>query len=65
MSTRCQVKVSDYDERENVSNAVTLYHHSDGYPTAMLQVMADACDILPPASGVGFHNREGCLKRNG
>lgn len=42
MSTRCQVKVSDYAERENVSKAVTLYHHSDGYPTAMLQVMADA-----------------------
>jgi hypothetical protein len=40
MSTRCQVKVSSGVKGNQ--EAVTLYHHHDGYPTNMLPLMADA-----------------------
>lgn len=41
MSTRCQVKVKEYkvdDDKE----AFTLYHHCDGYPSAMVPLLAAA-----------------------
>lgn len=39
MSTRCQVKVIDDKDPDD---AVTLYHHCDGYPTNMLPLIAAA-----------------------
>ncbi len=36
MSTRCQVKVQD------ARDAVTLYHHTDGYPEYMIPKMVEA-----------------------
>ena len=36
MSTRCQVRVQDEHE------AITLYHHCDGYPDNMLPLIASA-----------------------
>lgn len=36
MSTRCQVRVEDNDSK------LTLYHHTDGYPTYMLKLIRDA-----------------------
>ena len=40
MSTRCQVKIRavNGDDRE----AVTLYHHCDGYPSNMVPLIASA-----------------------
>lgn len=40
MSTRCQVRVSSGVKGNE--EAVTLYHHHDGYPTYMLKMMAKA-----------------------
>ncbi len=36
MSTRCQVKVTDGEDK------ITLYHHHDGYPTYMLSKIREA-----------------------
>ena len=36
MSTRCQVKVTDGTE------SLTLYHHTDGYPSNMLPIIRSA-----------------------
>ena len=41
MSTRCQVKVDVQDEI-GWKEAVTLYHHCDGYPENMLPLIAKA-----------------------
>jgi hypothetical protein len=41
MSTRCQVKVKEFGV-ENDSEAFTLYHHCDGYPSAMVPLIAGA-----------------------
>jgi hypothetical protein len=38
MSTRCQVKVTDGEQ------SLTLYHHTDGYPSHMLPVIKKAWD---------------------
>ena len=38
MSTRCQVKVEHLSHKE----AVTLYHHCDGYPSNMVPLIASA-----------------------
>ena len=40
MSTRCQVKIqgTDFEPKE----AVTLYHHCDGYPSNMVPLLAGA-----------------------
>jgi hypothetical protein len=40
MSTRCQVKVTGKDI--NNADSHTLYHHCDGYPSAMLPLIASA-----------------------
>ena len=42
MSTRCQVKIEGYKaiDKNHIGNpGVTLYHHTDGYPTNMLPTM--------------------------
>jgi len=41
MSTRCQVKVKEFGV-ENDQEAFTLYHHCDGYPSAMVPLIAGA-----------------------
>ena len=43
MSTRCQVKV--IQEGLPWEQAVTLYHHCDGYPTNMLPLFVKAMDL--------------------
>ena len=40
MSTRCQTKV--FQTGTGWDQAVTLYHHCDGYPSAMLPLFAEA-----------------------
>lgn len=44
MSTRCQVKVTQSGISLN-DQAVTLYHHCDGYPTNMLPLIQSAYDL--------------------
>lgn len=39
MGTRCQVKVQDIRE------AITLYHHYDGYPSNILKLLKDAWEF--------------------
>ena len=41
MSTRCQVKIQKFGVK-NDTDAVTLYHHCDGYPSVMVPLMAQA-----------------------
>lgn len=41
MSTRCQVKVKELGVEDD-SEAFTLYHHCDGYPSAMIPLLAGA-----------------------
>ena len=41
MSTRCQVKIKEKGV-DRQKEAVTLYHHCDGYPTAMIPLLACA-----------------------
>lgn len=41
MSTRCQVKITEYGVK-NSKEAITLYHHCDGYPTGMVPLIAAA-----------------------
>jgi len=41
MSTRCQVKITQKGISES-KEAVTLYHHCDGYPTGMVPLIASA-----------------------
>ena len=49
MSTRCQVKV--VQEGLSWEQAVTLYHHCDGYPSNMVPLIqrahTEACEALP------------------
>ncbi len=42
MSTRCQVKVVRGPDRSEFSDNITLYHHCDGYPGNMLEVIGRA-----------------------
>lgn len=41
MSTRCQVKIKEFGVK-NDREAVTLYHHCDGYPSNMVPLLAGA-----------------------
>lgn len=41
MSTRCQVKIKEHGSISS-KDQVTLYHHCDGYPTAMIPLIAAA-----------------------
>lgn len=41
MSTRCQVKITEKGVK-NDKEAVTLYHHCDGYPSNMVPLIAGA-----------------------
>jgi len=50
MSTRCQVQVIGGD-----GDKVTLYHHTDGYPTNMLPLFKAAFDL----SGKGWQAARG------
>jgi hypothetical protein len=50
MITRCQVRV--VQEGLSWDESVTLYHHSDGYPTYMLPLIARAYDM----SGRDWHS---------
>jgi hypothetical protein len=40
MSTRCQVKIEGVDLEKG--EAITLYHHCDGYPSNMVPLLARA-----------------------
>lgn len=41
MSTRCQVRIKEFGVN-NPKEEVTLYHHCDGYPSAMVPLIAGA-----------------------
>ena len=41
MSTRCQVKIKEFGI-DDPKESFTLYHHWDGYPTAMIPLIAKA-----------------------
>ena len=46
MSTRCQVQVNeryvDHHNKEQISSSVTLYHHTNGYPSYMIPKLKEA-----------------------
>jgi len=55
MSTRCQVQVVVEGGTYMDTSKITLYHHFDGYPTAMLPMFIKAYEVASP----GAHGNAG------
>lgn len=48
MSTRCQVKVTTTYPNDDYTQSVTLYHHTDGYPSRMIPLIYEAFQYEDP-----------------
>ena len=65
MSTRCQVKVTTTYPDDSYTQSITLYHHTDGYPSGILPLIYKAFQYENPTDAEYGYNNEWTKGRAG